>query len=33
LQGIAIEDIENLQILDEKDPDYQVTIGVRAIKE
>jgi SAM-dependent methyltransferase len=32
LQGIAVEDIENVHILDEKDPDYQVIIGIKAIK-
>lgn len=32
LQGIAVEDIENKNILDEKDQDYQVIIAIRAIK-
>jgi len=32
LQGIAVEDLENKDILDEKDQDYQVIITIRAIK-
>jgi len=32
LQGIAVEDLENTDILDEKDQDYQVIITIRAIK-
>ena len=32
LQGIAVEDIQNMDILDVRDQDYQVTIGIRAIK-
>jgi SAM-dependent methyltransferase len=32
LQGIAVEDLENTDILDEKDRDYQVIITIRAIK-
>ena len=32
LQGIAVEDIEDIKLLDHKDQDYQITIGIRAIK-
>ena len=32
LQGIAVEDLDDTHILDVKDPDYQVTIAIRAIK-
>jgi hypothetical protein len=32
LKGLAIDDIPNAEILDVKDKDYQVTIGIRAIK-
>ena len=32
LQGIAVEDLENTDILDEKDQDYQVIITIRAIR-
>jgi hypothetical protein len=32
LQGIAVEDIEDIRLLDHKDNDYQITIGIRAQK-
>ena len=32
LQGIAVEDIEDVSLLDHKDKDYQVIIGIRAQK-
>ena len=32
LDGVAIEDLPDISLLDQKDPDYQVTIAVRAIK-
>ncbi|MEG2178455.1 MAG: methyltransferase domain-containing protein [Bacteroidales bacterium] len=32
LKGVVCEDIEDLQILNHKDADYQVTIGFKAIK-
>lgn len=32
LKGLAIDDFPDTQILDEHDRDYQVTIGIRAIK-
>ena len=32
LNGIAVEDIEDINLLDHKDQDYQITIGIRAQK-
>lgn len=32
IQGIAVEDLSNKKILDKQDNDYQVTIGIKAIK-
>lgn len=32
LQGLAIEDLPDKTILDKYDPDYQITIGIRAVK-
>ncbi|GHV43968.1 hypothetical protein AGMMS49546_27100 [Spirochaetia bacterium] len=32
LQGLAVEDLPDKKILDVKDDDYQITIGIRAIK-
>ena len=32
LQGIAFEDVEDKSLLDVNDPDYQVTLGIRAVR-
>ena len=32
LQGIALEDIEDRSLLNVRDPDYQVTLGIRAVR-
>ena len=32
LQGLALEDIEDKSLLNENDPDYQVTLGIRAVR-
>ena len=32
LEGIAIEDIEDKSLLNVNDPDYQVTLGIRAVR-
>lgn len=32
LQGLALEDIEDKSLLDVKDPDYQVILGIRAVR-
>ena len=32
LQGLSVDDLPNISLLDETDPDYQVTIGIRAVK-
>lgn len=32
LQGLAVDDLPDSSLLDINDPDYQITIGVRAIK-
>ena len=32
IQGIAVEDIENMNLLEAQDQDYQITIGIRAVK-
>lgn len=32
LQGLAIDDLPDVSVLDMKDPDYQITIGIKAIK-
>jgi hypothetical protein len=32
LKGLAVDDFPDTKVLDEHDRDYQVTIGVRAIK-
>jgi len=32
LQGIAIEDLDDTETLNTKDLDYQITIGIRAVK-
>jgi hypothetical protein len=32
LDGIAVEDIPDIHLLDETDKDYQLTIGIRAVK-
>ena len=32
LQGLALEDIEDKSLLNVNDPDYQVTLGIRAVR-
>jgi hypothetical protein len=32
LQGLAVEDLPNKHILDKLDDDYQITIGIKAVK-
>ena len=32
LQGLAVEDIPSMKLLDALDEDYQVTLGIRATK-
>lgn len=32
IQGIAVEDLPNKKMLDIQDNDYQVTIGIKAVK-
>jgi hypothetical protein len=32
LKGLAVDDLPDSRLLNETDPDYQVTIGIRAIK-
>lgn len=32
LQGVAFEDVKDKSLLDVNDPDYQVTLGIRAVR-
>jgi hypothetical protein len=32
LDGLAVEDIKNKKVFDFQDKDYQITIGIRAVK-
>ena len=32
LEGLAIEDLPNLNILDKQDRDYQMILGIKAVK-
>ena len=32
LQGLSVDDLPDASLLDKKDPDYQITIGIKATK-
>ena len=32
LQGLAVDDLPDTSLLDKKDQDYQITIGIKATK-